>query len=81
MTSDKKRIEPKINARVTPAEQELLQILSNYEGITPSEYIRTAVKTKMIEQILSMYGEEGRKEEWGEAVDKLISSLKGGNNG
>lgn len=55
MTSEKKKTtSPKVNARVTEEEYELLQALSQSEGTTPSDYIRKALRLKMMDDILSI---------------------------
>ena len=53
MTSDNRKvIAPKANARISPEEHELLTQLADEQGITPSEYIRQALKSKMMDDIL-----------------------------
>ena len=55
MTSDKtKTTSPKVNARVSEEEYELLQALSQSEVTTPSDYIRKALRLKMMDDILSI---------------------------
>ena len=55
MTSDKtKTTSPKVNARVSEEEYELIQALSQSENTTPSDYVRKALRLKMVDDILSI---------------------------
>lgn len=51
-TTAKKPAAPKANARISQEEHEMLIQLADAQGITPSEYIRQALKSKMMNDIL-----------------------------
>ncbi len=76
MTSDKKKgAGPKANARITEEENELLVALSQEKGITTSEYIRQALRAKMMEDILiitKVKMTDGSSVEIQEALSQLI---------
>ena len=76
MTSDKKKgAGPKANARITEEENELLAALSQEKGLTTSEYIRQALRAKMMEDILiitKVKMTDGSSVEIQEALSQLI---------
>ena len=78
MTSDKtKTTSPKVNARVSEEEYELLQALSQSEGTTPSDYIRKALRLKMMDDILSITKMKMTDGSSGEIRKALTQLLKG----
>lgn len=81
-TNAKQNATTKLGCRFTPAEVKLLDILSTRQGMSTSSFIRSAVKDRMLEELLKVSGHHSSVRtqaavDAAEAeLEKMLSSLE-----